>query len=622
MRRIIRNYLDTAWESNPAKSQNMLLSMARKRFLLLLVPLTLINIAAAAIALTMLRTIENTELDGNAKSAIDVATQLAQHDFETVMSDLKFFGKSTASSRFVESDKVDISIENMKDLFYQFSQTHGLYSQIRLIDPQGHELIRIDNIQGKSLIIDKSKLQIKKSRYYFEETAKLKGEDVYVSPLDLNVENGKIEVPFKPMIRFGIALRNKHGLLKGIIIMNYLGKELLDRFRQQMKLIPGEGVLLNKDGHWLSSPDSEKEWGFMFGKKKTFRDEHPTVWKTVKTDESGIVEAENSRFMYSTIHPMEDMLGLKSQSSNYTDNWKIIVVNKYTGPIDALKHLSYIYPLLIVYPLGMVMIWIWAKASAGRKLAEKNLRQLNNLLEDSVVKRTVELQATKDVTIFSLATLAEIRDNETGQHLRRTQLYVKTLAEALKNHVDFKGQLSNKVIELITKSAPLHDIGKVGIPDEILLKPSSLDKKEFEIMKCHTTYGYTALEHAIKNLAVSLGNDGSDTFLRFASDIAHYHHEHWDGKGYPEGLSGDDIPLAARLMALADVYDALVSSRVYKLPFSREKAERIILHDSDGQFDPRILEAFKEVKSEFWDIKLNFNDVIDDVEFQNVEKKA
>ena len=163
-----------------------------------------------------------------------------------------------------------------------------------------------------------------------------------------------------------------------------------------------------------------------------------------------------------------------------------------------------------------------------------------------------ELQQTRDVSILALASLAETRDNETGAHILRTQSYVKALAIRLKDHPDFRGELTSEFIDLLFKSAPLHDVGKVGIPDNILLKPGKLTDEEFEVMKQHAQLGSDALLVAESQL-------GSNSFLRLAREIAASHHEKWNGSGYPLGSKGDGIPLSARLMALADVYDALIS---------------------------------------------------------------
>lgn len=207
-------------------------------------------------------------------------------------------------------------------------------------------------------------------------------------------------------------------------------------------------------------------------------------------------------------------------------------------------------------------------------------------------QRTKELQLTQDVTIISLASLAETRDNETGQHILRTQAYVRALAAQLTNNPDYRPLLDTKTIDLLYKSAPLHDIGKVGIPDRILLKPGKLDKAEFAIMKKHAQYGRDALRTASQQL-------GDNSFLRLAQEIAYTHHEKWDGSGYPQGLKGHDIPLSGRLMALADVYDALISKRIYKEAFSHEKAKTIILEGSGRHFDPAVVAAFRSTEEAF-----------------------
>ncbi len=224
-----------------------------------------------------------------------------------------------------------------------------------------------------------------------------------------------------------------------------------------------------------------------------------------------------------------------------------------------------------------------------------------NLMVQGLKSSTEELKVTRDVTIHSLATLAETRDNETGNHILRTQRYVETLANHLTANPDFKDQLDEQTITLLFKSAPLHDIGKVGIPDNILLKPGKLSDDEFEIMKRHPVLGGEALEVAERHL-------GSNSFLKLAREIALTHHEKWDGTGYPKRLKGDDIPLSGRLMAVADVYDALISKRVYKPAFSHEKAREIILDWKGINFDPKVVDAFIAVEKRFIQIAAEFSD--------------
>jgi putative two-component system response regulator len=233
------------------------------------------------------------------------------------------------------------------------------------------------------------------------------------------------------------------------------------------------------------------------------------------------------------------------------------------------------------------------------------LKDNNALLKSEVESRTRELQVLQDATILAMASLAETRDNETGNHLRRTQHYVHALANRLKLEPRFRHQLDESTIELLFKSAPLHDIGKVGIPDNILLKPDKLTPEEFEVMKTHTSLGRDAIAAAEKKL------NAPSTFLRFAREIAHYHQEKWDGSGYPEGLTGDRIPLSARLMAVADVYDALISRRVYKPALPHAKAVEIIREGRGSHFDPDICDAFVAIEEEFDAIANRFADVVE-----------
>ncbi len=242
-----------------------------------------------------------------------------------------------------------------------------------------------------------------------------------------------------------------------------------------------------------------------------------------------------------------------------------------------------------------------------RQLKElhKKLKDQNLMLEELVRQRSEELELTQDVTIDSLATLSEIRDNETGYHIHRTKCYIRILAEHLKNHPKFSNYLNDTNIELILKSAPLHDIGKVGIPDSILLKPGKLTKEEFKIMKMHTVYGKNSIIKSEKII-------GSSSFLRFAKEIIYSHHEKWDGTGYPKGLKGEEIPISARLMAIADVYDALISKRTYKEAFSHEKAVHIIIK-GDGRtlpqhFDPDVLEDFYKLNDEFRKVYMEYSE--------------
>ncbi len=256
----------------------------------------------------------------------------------------------------------------------------------------------------------------------------------------------------------------------------------------------------------------------------------------------------------------------------------------------------------ITKPISPAILLARVKNHLTLKQSSDFLRDKSAFLETEVIRRTSELTAIQDVTIFALASLAETRDNDTGSHVRRTQIYVKILAETLRFQGHYTDVLTDEYIDTLFKSAPLHDIGKVGIPDSILLKPGKFSEEEFEIMKTHTTLGRDAIENAEKMLGSSV------SFLLCAKEIAYYHQEKWDGSGYPEGLVGESIPLSARLMALADVYDALISRRVYKSEFSHDEALSIITSGRGTHFDPRIVDAFAVVQNRFEETAKQYSD--------------
>ncbi|QRM19183.1 response regulator [Dechloromonas sp. TW-R-39-2] len=247
----------------------------------------------------------------------------------------------------------------------------------------------------------------------------------------------------------------------------------------------------------------------------------------------------------------------------------------------------------ITKPLRPAIVLARIRTHLELKQARDFLKDQNSFLEAEVSRRMGENQLIQQVSIHALARLAETRDPETGNHLRRTQEYVRTLANSLKYHPRFAGYLDDRTIDALAKSAPLHDIGKVGIPDHVLLKPGKLTPEEWEIMKTHAILGSNAIAQAEKDAEKPV------EFLAIAKEIAHFHHEKWDGSGYPEGLSGDRIPIAARLMALADVFDALICQRVYKPPMPYEQARQIILEGSGKHFDPDIVTAFNQEFEKF-----------------------
>jgi putative two-component system response regulator len=240
----------------------------------------------------------------------------------------------------------------------------------------------------------------------------------------------------------------------------------------------------------------------------------------------------------------------------------------------------------ITKPLRPAVVAARVRTQLELKRARDLLADQNRALEAEIARRMSENLLVQDLSIHALARLAETRDPETGNHIIRTQEYVRHLARALAPQPRFSAELGEHDIDLLAKSAPLHDIGKVGIPDHVLLKPGKLDAAEWDIMRTHARLGAEAIERAEADAARPI------EFLRVAKQIARHHHEQWDGSGYPDGLAGDAIPLPARLMALADVFDALISRRVYKEPMGFEQAREIIAAGRGRQFDPDLVDAF------------------------------
>ena len=230
------------------------------------------------------------------------------------------------------------------------------------------------------------------------------------------------------------------------------------------------------------------------------------------------------------------------------------------------------------------------------------LKDRNAWLQNELVDRVQEVERLRDTTLFVMISLAEFRDQETGNHVRRTQEYVRVLASWLASEAPQPVELSAHEIDQLARSAPLHDIGKVAIPDAILLKPGPLTPDEWTVMRTHPMHGWELLRRA----ALRIGEQG--VFLTYAMEIARYHHEKWDGSGYPDGLAGADIPLAARLMAAADVYDALISRRPYKEPMSHEDALVWISSQSGSHFDPAVVAALHATKDRLRQIALILKD--------------
>jgi response regulator RpfG family c-di-GMP phosphodiesterase len=280
--------------------------------------------------------------------------------------------------------------------------------------------------------------------------------------------------------------------------------------------------------------------------------------------------------------------------------------NRLTTTLADLSHYKVSKLNLLLFVLFgingfflMVAYLILRQTGRHLRISREKLREYNERLEEKIEERIREIKAVKEAAILSLAKLAESRDPETGKHLERIQKYTRILAQELMNFDECKGYINEQYVEDITKSSILHDIGKVGIPDRILLKPGKLTKKEFNMIKAHSIIGGKALEAADRQI-------GKESFLTLAKEIAFFHHEKYDGSGYPKGLKGREIPLSARIVALADTYDAIRSKRPYKEPLSHEFAVREIASQAGRHFDPLVVRAFLNQAAQFERISNEF----------------
>jgi len=282
-------------------------------------------------------------------------------------------------------------------------------------------------------------------------------------------------------------------------------------------------------------------------------------------------------------------------------DWEMPVMNgiEFCRAVRTADHAGYIYFLLLTAH-NQVDEMVHGLSVGADDFIGKPYNSAEVLARLRAGERILSLE-TRDVAIFALAKLAESRDNDTGAHLERVQFYCRSLSQWLATQDKFKNVIGPEFIRLVFQTSPLHDIGKVGIPDSILLKPGSLDPAEFEIMKTHTTI-------AAKTLNAALEKFPGVAFLTMAKDIAESHHEKIDGTGYPHGLKGEDIPLCGRIIAVADVYDALISKRVYKDALTHEAASAIIEAGRNKHFDSDVVDAFVAVGDQFLDIRQRFAD--------------
>ena len=289
-----------------------------------------------------------------------------------------------------------------------------------------------------------------------------------------------------------------------------------------------------------------------------------------------------------------------------------LILTNYDESDNEIKGLALGAVDYIRKPLNIESLRKRIEVHANIREEQKKIEDNNRMLEGIVRERTEELVLTRDTTIHALIGLLEIRNIESSNHTKRTQLMLRTLCDHLRTKSEYREILTEEYVDELYNTAPLHDIGKVGIPDGILLKPGKLDPDEFIVMKKHTSYGVEALSYGLDSKKMP-------SFIKTAIEMAGTHHERYDGTGYPNGISGKDIPLSGRLMAIVDVYDALTSERVYKPAYDHTYAMNIIKQECGKHFDPQLVEAMIEIQQQFWEISRDFKSDLgrDDLEENN-----
>ena len=290
-----------------------------------------------------------------------------------------------------------------------------------------------------------------------------------------------------------------------------------------------------------------------------------------------------------------------------TSDIPVIFVTSRDAALDEERGLELGAADYITKPIRPAIVLARVHTQLENKQARDLLKNQNNWLAAEVDRRMHDNELIQEASLHALAVLAETRDTDTGYHIHRTQAYVSLLVETLARHPDHASQLTDDMRYSIIRAAPLHDIGKVGIPDHILRKPGKLTPEEYEVIQTHSRIGGDAIDVAMSRVQATdcsplAGDTGALMFLVVAGMIARWHHERWDGKGYPDRLAGEAIPLPARIMAVADVYDALITPRVYKTAMSHEDAVEIIHAGSGTQFDPLLVDLFLDLHTQFAEV--------------------
>lgn len=480
-----------------------------------------------------------------------------------VLKDLDYLSTSYNFKKYIKSGSAK---EIVIDDWLLLSRLSGKYDQIRYIDEKGMEKLRINNNNGNPSSVEKKDLQDKSKRYYFKEVAAFKDPQILVSYLDLNIENGKIEKPLKPMLRYSAPIYSKEGIFKGVVMINYLAENIFNMLRDESDLYNNNIYLINPDGYILYGPDSSKAWGFMYEDKKDL-----TIFNDPNLPDDfnkEIHNINNNIFIQRVIY------------LNSINNYKVLQMDKFwvlvTESREVDLRFNNIFFTIFSSLWHIIIIFLIASIIITYSLTYL-ISKVISLRENRGILRKVMNEVVNALEVTSI-----LDDDDTGNHIKRVCRYSYTLARAF----GLPESQSRSIMEL----ASLHDIGKVGVHDSILKKKGPLTPYEWNEMKKHVIYG----SEVIKRTDLS----------SVAYNIVLYHHENWDGTGYTEGLSNTGIPIEARIVALADVYDALRTRRCYKDAMSHEQAISVILKESGKKFDPDLVTAFLYSEDKFNEISV------------------
>lgn len=467
--------------------------------------------------------------------------------FSEIDHDLLFFSAYLTSPRdSTEFDFRSAPYKNgVEEILHQFMKAHKQYVQLGIIDFSGHEIVRIDKRgDGTIVVVPEADLGDTKYSKCFQEAMKLGRNQIYASQIELSNEQTKTMPSDIPLVMLATPLFNSRNEKTGIMMAH------ID-FSLCLQLLPENTLVQTQEGNLIYLEP---------GGKVNFRRSGYTFSRS--SDLLKVSERETLHYIFVEFLPGETLV--------------VVIDHKHPSLEAELYRLVWVSVILFAGFLFLVLIIAYINISRSRKLVE-----------------------AEKAVIYSLVELAEGRDPETGAHLLKTGQYAAVLSRQLRKSKRYRRIITNDFIENIYDAAPLHDIGKVGIPDSILLKESKLTDEEFEQMKQHVSIGKRILQQAIDKFKLE------QPFFIMGRNICAYHHEKCNGKGYLEGLKGEEIPLEARIFALCDAYDAIKSKRPYKDELQHEEAIQRIKSDSGEHFAPDIVDAFLECEKEFAEIHEN-----------------